>query len=77
MPTKPKCYKCARLVEKEFPGGLSGHIENRAYRCSVGAFDHNNGTLQYFSWGGIVKPNKMVAACQAGCTAFIPGNPRR
>jgi hypothetical protein len=74
----PKCSECKLLESKEFHGGLVGRVENIAYRCSAGRFDNvelPGGALasQYYSWGGIVKPNKTVIAAQFTCNEFQSG----
>jgi hypothetical protein len=79
---KAKCCRCKKLESENFATGAPGKIEDLGYRCSVGKYDKEklrNGTSipQYFAWGGIVRPNKTVAAAQAGCQEFEEGgNPR-
>ena len=79
--TKPRCCRCNLLESKDFPGGLKGRVENTAYRCSAGKYDVTDridgGKIpRYFSWGGIAKPNKTVAATQKDCQEFEEGTPR-
>jgi len=68
-----RCENCTQLHFKVFPGGLTGRVENIAYRCQKGHFDkpdkYQGGRMitQYYAWAGIIQPNKAVSAAQGQC----------
>lgn len=73
-----RCENCILLHYKVFPGGLKGRVEDIAYRCQKGHFDKPDKYLggrkipQYYSWAGIIQPNKAVSAAQENCSDHQP-----
>ena len=67
---KLECRFCAHLIAEEFHLPVVGE----GFRCEKGRFD-KNGPRHYFSWSGIWRPNKTVAAAQKECP-FFTAHPR-
>lgn len=64
---RKECENCALIVEGE------PHFDKKWYTCSQGRFDGpklSPGAHQYFTWGGIQRPNKAVAKAQKHCPFF-------
>ena len=65
-----RCYKCKLLKMEEAGIVPENWVSNKCYTCSEGRYAMGETYKQWFTWGGIIKPNKTVRTAQTDCPLF-------